>query len=311
MQRVTWVDAENMAVGNTVAHKLVKLIRESGIDSGFSSGKRVALKMNTAEEGYEYGLKPVFFRIVAEMAYHATQKRPVLCDGQKLVDYWKNAKGNTFLSVTEAMGYSSETLGGHFVINGGFSGDEGDLFPCGAPDSEIAGVEVGTAVCRSDMLGVLSHVTFHPMFGLSGALLNGGFECLSARERTRVLRGVNPYMFNGQRPADRELKRFQRGALDSHLGVRASVEGRLFYVNYLWDVTPEPEYYPYSGRPVVENLGFLASSDPVALDAASLSLIERRLGSCQDITGIDFWKVLREAESLGIGKIEGEIKRLS
>jgi uncharacterized Fe-S center protein len=311
MQGVVWVDAENMAVDNTVSHKLIRLIQESGIGSGFSSGQRVSLKVNTAEEGYEYGLRPRFFSTVANIAHDATQKRPVLCDGQKLVDYWKRSKGNTFLEVAEAMGYSNETLGGHFVINGGFSGDEGDLFPCGHPDSEIGGVEVGTAVCRSDMLGVLSHVTFHPMFGLSGALFNGGFECLSARERTRLLHGANPYIFNGQRPGTRELQRFQQRALESHLGVSASVEGRVFYINYLWDVTPQPEYYPYSAKPVIENLGFLASSDPVALDAASFSLVEERRGSCRKITGINFREVLRAAESLGIGKVEGNIEQLS
>ena len=200
MSQVIWVDASRMAFDNTVTHKLHHLIDASGAAADLLEGMRLALKVNTAEEGYEYGLRPSLVRAVAEKVNAATKTRPVICDGLKLVDYWNKSKGNLFMKVASGRGYSNETLGGHFVINGGFSGDEGDLFPCEIYNSELGGVEVGTAVCRSDGLWVLSHVTLHPLFGVSGALLNGGFDCLVGRAKTRVLRGLSPYPFNGQKP---------------------------------------------------------------------------------------------------------------
>jgi len=311
MSGIVWIDAENMTVDNTVLHKLTELIHKSDAISGLSEGMRVALKVNTSEEGYEYGLRPSFIKVVAEIVNNVSVKRSVVCDGQKLVDYWKQLKGNTFLATASVKGYSSETLGGHFVINGGFSGDEGDLFPCGHANSEVGGVEVGTAVCRSDALWVLSHVTLHPLFGLSGALLNGGFECLSGRARTRLLRGANPYIFNGQRPREQDIHEFQHRALESHLGVVASVPGRVFYINYLWDVTPQPEYYPYSAQPVSANLGFMASHDPVALDAATFSLLAKQGAKCDMVKNIDFDAVLKEAENLKIGHINQTVVRSS
>jgi uncharacterized Fe-S center protein len=300
-----------MSFDNTVTHKLRHLISASNAVADLAEGMRLALKVNTAEEGYEYGLRPSLLRVVAEMVNDATNTRPVICDGLKLVDYWKKSMGNLYMKVASARGYCNETLGGHFVINGGFSGDEGDLFPCEISNSDLGGVEVGTAVCRSDALWVLSHITLHPLFGLSGALLNGGFECLVSRAKTRVLQGVNPYPFNGQRAPREDLIAFQRRALECLSGVRNSVESRVFYINYLWDVTPQPEYFPYSDGPLVGNLGFLASPDPVALDGATLDLLRQEGAHLEDRIVADFPKLLREAETLGLGSSDWTLKRLS
>ena len=312
MNEVIWVDLDNMNLENSVKHKLKKLVDASSADRDLVEGMRVALKINTSEEGYDYGLRPGFYRTISEIVQAATRTRPVICDGIKLADYWGKIRGTNYLKVAGAQGYSNETLGGHFVINGGFSGDEGDLFSCEIEDSEIGGVEVGTAICRSDALWVLTHVTFHPLFGLSGALLNGGFECLVTRARTRLLKSINPYIFNGQKPNLPDLRAFQLRALESFSGVKASIENKMFFINYLWDVTPQPEFYPYSEKPVLENKGFLASRDPVALDKATLDLM-MTAGKCKDsnISGINFLEILQEANHIGIGSLNFTLKHLS
>ncbi len=310
MSDVVWVDDQHMTVENSVSHKIRRLTDEAAAVRLLSEGMRVALKINTSEQGYEYGLRPNFIRPLAEEAWKATKQRPVICDGQRLVDYWDRAGGNTFLEIAGQTGYSSETLGGHFVINGGFSGDEGDLFPCG-DKSELGGVEVGTAICRSDALWVLSHVTLHPLFGLSAALLNGGYDCLSARARTRVLNGTTPYLFNGTRLPQAELSAFQNRALESHCAVRHALEERVFYINFLWDITPQPEYYPFSETPLMFNLGFMASHDPVALDAATFNLIRESAPNADRINGTAFSAVLQRAEDLGLGNRGQRPKHLS
>ena len=311
MQPVTWVDLNEMSFENSISHKLERLLQASGAAESVSDGMRVALKINTAEQGYEYGLRPSFIRTVVRAASKASNNLSIICDGQRLVDYWKRSKGNAFMETASSHGYSNETLAGHFVLNGGFSGDEGDLFPCGSTESTLGGVEVGTAICRSDALWVLSHVTLHPLFGISGALLNAGFECLSGRARTRLLQGLSPYVFNGSRPDGEAVKSFHMKALESIHGVKAAVNGRMFFINYLWDVTPQPEYYPFSFRPVVENLGFLASHDPVALDAATHDLMMARMNGTSTNLEMDYAGVLKTAESMGLGRMSREVKRLS
>ncbi len=317
VSKVFWVDAHPMAFDNNVPHKLVKLMRESDATKGLSEGVEAALKVNISEDGYMYGLRPIFVRVVAEEIGLVTKNHPAICDGIKLVDYWREAKGNVFLKTAYAGGYSNVTLGGNFVINGGFSGDEGNLYQIDCDDNILGGVKVGAAICRSDALWVLSHVTVHPLFGLNGALLNGGFECLVCSERTRVLRGLDPYPFNGNRNSGQDHERFCRRALECHVGVRKSVGGRVFYINYIWDVTLQPDYFPFSEAPFVENIGFVASNDPVALDAATYALVQERLSATgekrkfiHEQTNVKFTDVLREAEALGLGSLNYEPKQV-
>jgi uncharacterized Fe-S center protein len=318
ISEVTWVDASRMSVDNSVVQKLGRLLEESRVMAEVTEGMRVALKINTAEDGYEFGLRPVFYRVVAEAIRRAAGAGALLCDGLKLVDYWRRAKGTSFMDVARGRGYIDAAIGGSLVINGGFSGDEGNIYQLALPDAVLGGVEVGSAVCRSDALLVLSHVTLHPLFGVSGALANGGFECLVGRERLRVLDGIDPYPFDGRKlPPDR-LTVFHRRALEGNLGVREALEGNAVYINYLWDVTPQPEYFPFSFNPVFPNLGFLASRDPVALDAATYALLAEGPGGfragfdpVQEMTGVAFPAVLARAEALGIGSRDYTVKQLT
>jgi hypothetical protein len=309
MSKVVWVDCGQMSFENSMEHKLLKLLAQTKAIENLSVGMKVAVKINAAEMGYEYGLRPGFIRVIADQIKKKTQKIPAVCDGHRLIDYWNRTMGSNFLQVASNRGYSSDILGGDFVINGGYSGDEGDLFSCGT-QSELGGVEIGTVVCRSDTLWVISHVTFHPLFGMSGALLNGGFECLSCRAKTRILNGLSPYQFNGQLPAIENLKTFRQRAIECNRAIGNALENQVFYVNILWDVTPQPEYYPYSNTPVMENQGFLASYNPVALDSATFSIIEDHIQGSEKIDP-DFRQVINLAQDLGIGQSEHTMVRLS
>ncbi len=313
MTEVFWIDVDGMSAENSIVQKLRRLVEGSGASSIFDEGMRVALKINTAEEGYEYGLRPVFLRTVAETVQQCTSQSVILCDGLKFIDYRGRLKGNAFQNTATVKGYTDATLNGNFVINGGFSGDEGNSYTIRLADSMLGGVEVGTAICRTDALLVLSHITLHPLFGLSGALLNGGFQSLICKERIRILDGLNPYIFNGAPPAKEQLERFQRRALEGHLGVRESMEGKVFYINFMWDITPEPEYYPYSNAPLAPNLGFLASSDPVALDAATYSILcnIREQDPVESLTAVNFPRLLAEASDIGLGSLDYTIGRAS
>jgi len=311
MSEVIWIDTQGMSFDNSIAQKLQHLVAETDATQDLSEGDQVTLKINTAEEGYEYGLRPVFVRIPAQSAFGKTKVPVTVCDGLKLIDYWKQNLGNNFMRIASRQGYSNETLGGQLAVNGGFSGDEGDLFSCQSADSDLGGVEVGTAVCRSDVLWVLSHVTLHPLFGLSGALLNSGLECLVGSSRSRVLRDIDPYPFNGNRPTPERLADFRRHALECCLSIRNAVEGRLFFINYLWDITPQPEYFPFSEAPIARNLGFLASRDPVAIDTVACNLIGESKDPGGALQASDFKQVLETAEAMGIGSTQPAVKRIS
>ncbi|MEJ5293393.1 MAG: DUF362 domain-containing protein [Candidatus Methanosuratincola sp.] len=107
-------------------------------------------------------------------------------------------------------------------------------------------------------------------------------------------------------------ERFQIGMAEAAAGVMRVMEGKgAVFLNFMYDVTQLCDCAAPAGRLVVQNVGILASRDPVAVDAASVELIDSAesfpsLGvSPPDLLGkinrTDSWIHIREAERLGMG----------
>ncbi len=67
-------------------------------------------------------------------------------------------------------------------------------------------------------------------------------------------------------------------------------KGKVIYLNFLLNITPDCDCVPWSDASIVPDIGILASTDPVAIDKASLDLINKG--------GADKFKTLRK-ETLG------------
>lgn len=52
-------------------------------------------------------------------------------------------------------------------------------------------------------------------------------------------------------------------------------KGRIGYINYIVDVTPHCDCFEWSDLPLVPDIGVAASKDPIALDKASLDLVNK------------------------------------
>jgi hypothetical protein len=87
MADVFWIDSDGMSAENSVSHKLKRLIAGSGMSEFLEEGMQVAMKISASEDGYEYGLRPIFIRTVAEEVQKAVIKPAIICDGVKLIDY--------------------------------------------------------------------------------------------------------------------------------------------------------------------------------------------------------------------------------
>jgi len=61
-------------------------------------------------------------------------------------------------------------------------------------------------------------------------------------------------------------------------GVAKVHEGRMGYINFLTNITPDCDCCPWSDAPIVPDIGFLASTDPVAIDQASYDLVNAQVG---------------------------------
>jgi uncharacterized Fe-S center protein len=72
---------------------------------------------------------------------------------------------------------------------------------------------------------------------------------------------------------DREIPVFLEGMVEYTAGVLKNKAGRTLFINFISDVSPACDCYPANDAPIVKNIGILASRDIVALDQASVDLV--------------------------------------
>lgn len=99
-------------------------------------------------------------------------------------------------------------------------------------------------------------------------------------------------------------------------GILKGKQGKVGYITFVVDVTPHCDCPPWSDRPVVPDIGILASLDPVAIDQAAADLVNRARGlegtrltaalapgedKLLALDGVDWTAQLRYAEELGLG----------
>jgi uncharacterized protein len=67
-------------------------------------------------------------------------------------------------------------------------------------------------------------------------------------------------------------------------------KGKVGYMNFLMNITPDCDCLPWSDRPIVPDIGILVSNDPVALDAASYDLVNHQKGCENSLLHINHHK---------------------
>ncbi|MDK2890270.1 MAG: uncharacterized protein PWR21_902 [Methanoculleus sp.] len=75
-----------------------------------------------------------------------------------------------------------------------------------------------------------------------------------------------------------EIRPFIERLCEYALGAVRGKPGRVGYINFLLNITPDCDCVPWSDAAIVPDIGILASTDPVAIDHASLDLINSEQG---------------------------------
>ena len=111
------------------------------------------------------------------------------------------------------------------------------------------------------------------------------------------------------------------------LGAVQSKKGKVGYMNFLMDITPDCDCLPWSDSPIVPDIGILISYDPVAIDSASYDLVNMQRGFENSMLhnhhreGEDKFKgvwdmvdghlQLRYGQEIGLGNLEYELIDIS
>jgi uncharacterized Fe-S center protein len=119
---------------------------------------------------------------------------------------------------------------------------------------------------------------------------------------------------------------FMEKMVEYTLGVLKGKEDRSLFLNFITDVSPACDCPPFNDAPIVRDIGVVASTDPVAVDQASVDLVnqERALpGSClkkNRLPGKDKFKGIypevdwpfqfEYAEQIGLGSRDYVLKKV-
>jgi len=81
---------------------------------------------------------------------------------------------------------------------------------------------------------------------------------------------------------------------------------RSFYINFLTFLTPQCDCFKTQTKPLIPDVGILASTDPVAIDKASMDLIEKHAGRdiFKEHSRMDGSIQIKHAAKLGLGSME-------
>lgn len=114
-------------------------------------------------------------------------------------------------------------------------------------------------------------------------------------------------------------ERFQVYLAHAAAAVTVGFRQRIGFINFVQDVTPHCDCAAPAGRALFPDIGILASVDPVAVDKASLDLLDKAqmIGAAKPASGpdklgkwhqVDSLVQLRTAQELGMGSLSYELK---
>jgi hypothetical protein len=117
---------------------------------------------------------------------------------------------------------------------------------------------------------------------------------------------------------NQDLRGMQERMAEYAYGAIAPKRDRAVFLNFLTQISPLCDCYPFADTPLVPDVGILASTDPVAIDQASVDLVNAQpghplsphasaLGPGQDkfraaAPKVDWSIQLAHAEAIGLGK---------
>jgi len=119
---------------------------------------------------------------------------------------------------------------------------------------------------------------------------------------------------------------FQKKMVEYGLAAMKGKKKRSLFLNFLMQISPACDCPPFNDAPIVQDLGIMASKDPVAIDQASVDMVNRQAGldfSCLKshmaagddkfrgvYPGIDWSIQLSYGERIGLGNRDYELVTL-
>ena len=259
----------------------------------------VAVKLHSGEKGNKNYLKPEFVRDLVNYVNGTV----VECNTA-----YEGARNNTekHLNLIKEHGWDK-----YFKFD--LLDKEGPDLELDIPEGKILKKNyVGKNLVNYDSLLVLSHFKGHAMGGYGGALKQLSIGCASSAGKTLIhTAGVTDkqeILFDNLPEQDKFLEAMAEAASS----VVKLFNGNIVYINVLKNISIDCDCDCNASLPCMQDIGIMASLDPVAIDQACLDTIynsndsgkEKLIKRIESLHGIH---TVERAAELGIGSRDYEI----
>ena len=259
---------------------------------------KVAVKMHSGEQGNQNYLRPEF---VKDMVHHVNGT-VVECNTA-----YEGARNSTEKHRELIKEHEWEKYFPFDLMDA-----EGPDMELDIPNGKILKKNyVGKNLANYDSLLVLSHFKGHAMGGYGGALKQLSIGCASSAGKTLIhTAGVTDdqtQLFNNLPEQDH----FLEAMADAAESVVNYFKGNAVYINIMKNISVDCDCDGHASAPCMQDIGILASLDPVAIDQACLDLVYNSEDSGKDklierIESLHGVHTVEAAAELGVGSREYE-----
>ena len=171
---------------------------------------------------------------------------------------------------------------------------------------------VGKDLAKYDSLLVLSHFKGHAMGGYGGALKQLSIGCASSAGKTLIHTAGATDDQTKLWDNLPEQDRFLEAMADAASSVVDYFKGNAVYINVMKNISIDCDRDGNASAPCMQDIGILASLDPVAVDQACLDLVYNSTDSGEDklinrIESLHGVHTIEAAYDLGVGNREYEL----
>lgn len=300
------------------------------------TGKEVLIKLHMGEKGNSYFMKPTVAKSVVDelTKIHA---RPFLFD-TTVAYHGSRFLKSQYQELAKRHGFTMKNVGCDVIID-----DEGI-----STTVEGRTFEVATHLKKSTYIIALSHVKGHIQSGMGGAIKNFGMggvtketktkihnssypvytkeactfcgACANACPFTAINVNENSWEYNENRcfGCDACVDVCQSKALQSKdadfqfllaCSAKACVQNKtVLYLNEMKRISKGCDCDPNAGPIICSDVGYLLSDDPVAVDKASLDLIDKvQENVFFKVNKVNPYKQIQYGEKIGLGSASYEL----
>ncbi|MDO4405855.1 MAG: DUF362 domain-containing protein [Eubacteriales bacterium] len=240
--------------------KVIELYHKLGYDL---PGK-VAVKVHTGEKGNQNFIRPTFWK-------------PMLDEVNGTFVENNTAYGDAFEGVrdhTEGHRALLEYHGWTKVQPVDLMDAEGPDVVWDVPNGKVLKTNtVGKNILNYDSMLVLAHFKGHPMGGYGGALKQLSIGCASSKGKALIHSGGVSTDIIKCWDKHAEQDRFCEAMADAASTVVNHFGKNILFINVMKNLSVDCDCTAQAEDPCMEDIGILASTDPVAIDQACMDLI--------------------------------------